>query len=440
MRGFNASTMRRIAVFALPFVAMVAFFAATSSNRNITDTDLNSFQTKEFVLHGDMDVSRYPIAHRAFAFESKGSLYSVYGVGISVVSAPVYAVLARTDVSDRVLQQAAVIPFVAASILVMWRVLSRLVSKELAIAGAIVFGFGTPMWPLASMAFYQHASVAFLVGIGLLGLFSRHPRAPALAGLGFGLAAFVRAPAAVPLIVVGIFYLFQGKRQVVLYVIGALAPVSGIVIQNRWLWGTWLTGGYSVAGIGFQGDVRRGLWGLLFGWWRGLLVYSPALGLGLLGWGAALRKPMGFVERRMVALGASSIISILFYARWSTWHGGLNQFGYRYLLDIVPFLVVLGVWFVARVPRIRPVALATAALSLLTMAFGAAPNDFGWDGTYFATALEDTSLGQAWIVFANQPLGSVLRLAGVAFIGWMIYTLGKDLSTTSLEPPAAPSG
>ena len=425
---------RRFAAFALPFVAMVAFFAATSSNRNITDTDLNSFQTQEFVLHGDMDVSRYPIADKAFARESRGNLYSVYGVGISVVSAPVFAVLARTDVSDRVLQQAAVIPFVAASILVMWRVLARIVSRELAVAGAIVFGFGTTMWPLASMALYQHASVAVFLGIGLLGLFSRHPRAPALAGLGFGLAAFVRAPAAIPLIVVGVFYLLHGRRPVALYVLGALAPVAGILIQNRWLWGTWLTGGYSFAGIGFRGDVRRGIWGLLFGWWRGLFVYSPALGLGFLGWFAALRAPRGYVERRMVVLGASSLISILFYARWSTWHGGLNQFGYRYLLDVVPFLVVLGAWFVARVPRIRPLALATGVLSLLTMAFGAAPNDFGWDGTYLATALEDTSLGQAWIVFANEPLGSIIRLIGVGFIGWMIYALGKDLSTKSLDP------
>jgi hypothetical protein len=435
-----SSAVRRIAAYALPFVAIVTFLAATSSNRNITDTDLNSLQTREFVLHGDMDVNRYPIADRAFAFETKGNLYSVYGVGVSVVSAPVYAVLARTDASDRVLQQAAVIPFVAGSVLVMWRVLSRLVSRELAVAGAIVFGFGTTMWPLASMAFYQHASVAFFMGLGLLGLFSRHPRAPALAGLGFGLAAFIRAPAAVPLIVVGVFYLLHGRRQVTLYVLGALAPVAGIVIQNRWLWGTWLTGGYSFAGIGFRGDVRRGLWGLLFGWWRGLFVYSPALGIGFLGWIAALRKPLGFLERRMVALGASTVVSILFYARWSTWHGGLNQFGYRYLLDVVPFLVVLGVWFVARVPRIRPVALATAVLSLLTMAFGAAPNDFGWDGTYFATALEDTSLGQAWIVFANRPLGSILRLAGVAAIAWMIYTLGRDLRTTSVDLPVAPGG
>jgi hypothetical protein len=415
---------------------MVAFYAATSSNRNITDTDLNSFQTRQFVLHGSMDVSHYPIASKTFARPHDGRLYSIYGVGVSVVSAPVYAILARTDVSDRVLQQAAVIPFVAASVLVMWRVLTRFASRELAVAGAIVFGFGTTMWTLASMAFFQHASVAFFTAVGLAGLFSKDPRAPALAGFGFGMATFIRTPAAIPFVVVGLLYLLSGKRDTVSYVLGALAPVAGIVIQNHWLWGTWLTGGYSQAGIGFNGDVATGLWGLLFSWWRGIFVYSPVLALGFVGWVAALKRTKGFVEMRLVALGASSIISILFYARWSTWYGGLNQFGYRYLLDVVPFLVVLTVWFVNRSPRIRPIAMASAALSLLTMVFGAAPNDFGWDGVYRATRLTDTSLGQAWIVFANHPLGSILRLGGVAVIGWLLLRLGRDLPSRDLTTKA----
>jgi len=69
--------------------------------------------------------------------------------------------------------------------------------------------------------------------------------------------------------------------------------------------------------------------------------------------------------------------------------------------------------------------------------FGAAPNDFGWDGVYRATRLTDTSLGQAWIVFANHPLGSILRLGGVAVMGWLLLRLGRDVPSRDLTTEAA---
>jgi hypothetical protein len=259
-------------------------------------------------------------------------------------------------------------------------------------------------------------------------LFSKSDRGATLAGFGFGAATFVRPLAAIPLGLVGIFYLVTSRRDAFRYSLGAALPILGIVIQNRWIWGGWITGGYSHNIGGYRGNIPSALWGLLFGWWRGLFVYTPALVLGFVGFAFALRRMRGWMESRLVVLGASSIATVLLYAKFTTWHGGLNQFGYRYLIDAVPFLIVLGVYAVERSQRLRTWAILLAAISILTMIFGAEHNEFAWDGTFFATDLEDTSLGQSWIVAVNRPLGAILRTLGVALIALLLFRSAEALT------------
>ncbi len=409
------------------FVVLVGFLAATYSYRRITDVELNSFQTRALVLHGDVDLDRYERVNRPgfFTQQRDGRLYSIYGVGVSVVAAPIYAVLARTDASEGLLQGAGAVPFVAAAVVLMYVLLSRLCDPRIAAAGAVVFGFGTTLWPLASMALYQHGPVAMFQVLGLIGLFSDKPRGPALAGFGFAAAAFIRPTTAIPFALIGLYYLTRGKRPVAGYVLGSLVLLAGMVIQNRWIWGSWLTGGYSHSGIGFNADMPRALWGLTFGWWRGIFVYSPILLVGFGGFVMALRRLRGAIEPRLALLGVSAVATVLFYSKWTTWWNGLNQFGYRYLLDVVPFLIVLAAYAVSRSERVRLYAMPLAVVSILTMTFGAAPNGFGFDGVKFATRLEDTSLGQAWIAFFDKPVPGMLRLAGVAAIGVLFLALAR---------------
>src|SRR6058998_1947835 len=111
----------------LPWLALaavlVAFYAATYSYRAITDTTLNSLQTRAFVLHGDVDLARYgqwPSSEISF---SDGHVYSIYGVGITLVAAPAYAVLVRAGANDHVLQGVVGVLVVAAAVLVMFRLL-----------------------------------------------------------------------------------------------------------------------------------------------------------------------------------------------------------------------------------------------------------------------------------------------------------------------------
>lgn len=409
---------------AIVLLVIAAFYAATFSFRNISDTDLNSMQTRALALHGDVDLSRYRLHPLAFWSNRHGARYSIYGVGVSLPAVPIYAVAARAGASEPTLQAAAAIPFAAAAVVVMFVVLLRLFPTWLAAASAGVFAFGTTVWPVAAMAFFQQGSGLLFQAIGLSGFLSLRRRAALVAGFGFGAASFVRQPATLGLLIVGAYYLLRQRRAVIPYVLGAAAPIAGLLIQNRWLWGTWLTGGYSHAHVGYQGDVPEALWGLLFGWWRGLFVYSPILIFGFVGLALAVRRRRRFLEERLVVLGVITVLTILLYSKFTTWYGGGNQFGYRYLLDVVPFLVILAAYGVLHAERLRPWALLAAIVSVLTMTFGAGPNDFGYDVHLFATTFEDSSIGQAWISAVQNPFGTALRLAGVGAITWLMYSFG----------------
>jgi hypothetical protein len=426
---------KRVAVTLLIFGALYAFYAATFDFRNLTDTLLHSRQTETLVLHGTVDLSGQRLLPAEFAFHRDGHVYSEFGVGISVVSAPLYAIPARLGASRRFMAGFTAIAFVAAAAVVLYRVLLRLVPAALAGLATVVFALGTPMWPVATTALHEHSAVALAQSVGLAGLFSRSRWAPVVAGIGFGTATFVRPTEAIVAASVGLFYLLRERGRVLAFAAGAILPVAGLLIQNRWLWGNWLAGGYANNPEGFHGNVPSALFGLLFSWWRGLFVYTPVLVLGLIGWLIALRRPRGFVEERMVLLGVTSVAMIGLYSLWTEWWGGTSQYGYRFLLEIVPFLVVLGAFAVHRMPRLRRAAFVLAALSIINMAFGMAPNRFAWDGVKFPSRFGDSPIGQAWIVFAHRPAGSILRLAGVAVIAAVMVWAGRYISTSRSPSP-----
>ena len=416
----RARTVRPLHLCLL-FGVLVSFYAASFQPRGITDTHLNHLQTRALVRHGDVDLARYQPAS-GYVIREDGHVYSIYGVGISLVAAPVYATFDRLDLGESTMQGLVAVPIVAAAVLIMFTLLLRLVPPSIAAGAAIAFAFGTAMWPIAASALFHHGPVVLFEAIGLTGLFSRKPRAPAVAGFGFAAATLVRPTAAIALLVVGIFHLLQGRRATAVYAAGAAAPLIGIVVQNRWIWGSWLTGGYSRTGPGFNGSIPDNSFELLFGWWRGLFVYSPVLILAVAGWILAVRNRKGFVESRLVFLGISSVATLLLYSKWSAWSAGLHQFGYRFLLDCVPFLVVLGAWAVAERRRLQVVAIPLAVISIMTMAFGMAQSRFAWDGMMFPETMTDAPIGEAWVVFLDHPKGGIVRLIGVAAVA-SIFTL-----------------
>jgi len=397
------------------FLLVGLFLAVTWDWHGITDTELNHLQTKALVTHGDIDISRYDRTFM-FALEHNDDLYSIYGVGVSLVAAPIYLALTKVGVDARVMEGTVGILFTAGSAALFYVLLARLFDRRIAVGGTIVFVFGTTMWPLASTAFYQHAPVAFLQILALLAFFARDERAPLRAGLAMGAAFFVRPTQVVLAATMGFLYLSEDRRKVARFTLGALPFFLGLLIQNRWIWGSWLEGGYARSGVGYHAFFGQAIGGQTIGWWRGMFIYSPFLILGVVGLVEAGRR-RGWIEKRIIAIAAGSILLLLFYSRWDTWWNGLHQFGYRYQLDFVPLIVLMVVYAIHVRPALVWAAAPLVGISILTMSAGMGSDPDRWDPVLYPKSVDLAPIGRAWSAFLDRPWGTLVRFAGVFLVG-----------------------
>jgi hypothetical protein len=433
--------LRAPALLIITFVLVGAVYAATNNDRGITDTTLNGLQTRALVLHGDVDLTRYRLDLDEFqgpggnlVIQRGDRQYSVYGVGVSLAGAPIYAVLARTGTSERARQAVVAILFTAGAAALMSLVLLRVATPAVALLCLVVFAFGTTAWPVAAMAFFQQGPVLFFEALGLLGLVASTPARPGLTGLAFGTATLIRPTAGIPFALIGLLQLIRGRSRIAWYLAGATVPLLILIVQNRWIWGSWLEGGYSHIGVPFGAPFRSALSGLTIGWWRGLLVYSPFLVLAIAGCAYSIRRE-GERERAFAFLGISIAVTLMVYSKWSDWGGGINQFGYRLQLEMVPFLIVLTAVGVARLRRAAPVALGTAAISVATMTLGAAPRRDAYDDVLFAHRIQDSSLWRSWSAFIDRPWSGIARLALVVGASGLIIVASLRIAGATTRTP-----
>ena len=126
-----------------------------------------------------------------------------------------------------------------------------------------------------------------------------------------------------------------------------------MLLLNRWYAATTLGGVETFARdvvdfttnpqLSSSAPVRmlRAVLGLTISPYKGLLWFSPVLILGLIG-------AVPFIRRRpwegLALLGAAAI-HLLGYSRYNYWSGGVT-WGSRYMLQVVPFLILLAapVW------------------------------------------------------------------------------------------------
>jgi hypothetical protein len=79
----------------------------------------------------------------------------------------------------------------------------------------------------------------------------------------------------------------------------------------------------------------QGLYELMFGCWKGLLLFCPAVALGLFTW-KSLHRQNTFISWTILT---AAVFRLLFIAARSDWHGGFCL-GPRYLVMIIPFLII----------------------------------------------------------------------------------------------------
>lgn len=324
----------------------------------------------------------------------------------------------------------------------------------------LVWGLATNAFPYAG-SFYGHQIVAlllfaafflaFLIGCGRI-----RPALALVVGVALGYAVITEYPTA--LIAGAVFvYLCQRlsqKRWIGLAVLGGSLPGFLWIGYNQAIFRKPIAFGYEHATLfrdvntaGFFSLVYpqlEALWGITFGSFRGLFFLSPVLLLAFPGF-CRLACCRAWREEFLLSVWAV-LIFLLFNGSSVMWQGGFAV-GPRYLVPMLPFLVLPMASFVERWGRSRWVRALVAALSTWSLLAVWAETLGGQHFPDFTrNPLFRYSLPSLLDGDLARNLGTVCELSGwasvvplAAVLGWLSWTLVRYLGVPRLGPPAAPS-
>lgn len=340
-----------------------------------------------------------------------GQIFSKRGIGYSLSFLPFWQ-LGRLLPGIGLVQLTAfssVLATVAAAILLMHVAIMLGASQRRAAGIGIVFGLATPAWVYArfhySEPFTTLCWVAAFWFVVRGRVRERTDRAAVLSGLVLGAGILIHKINAIALIVLGLWWLWQSMqtrhwwRQPLLFVLGAIP--SGLVLAGlNWIrYGTLLTTGYTSPEERFVFDYANSIPGLLISPGKGIIWFAPAVVLALAGWRGFWRE-----RRSLAVLAAGWVVGALaIYGGWFMWWGGWS-WGARYLVPILPFLLIPLVWY----PRTR---IANSVLAI-TAGIGVAINLMGVLVDFNAPLVDaaQRGIGDAALIWAWWPAVTHARL------------------------------
>jgi hypothetical protein len=245
------------------------------------------------------------------------------------------------------------------SVLFLFQILQRFCSsRRVALGFALVYAFGTCVWSVASRALWQHGPSLLFLTAALLLLLGEGRASVGWSGFFLALA-IVNRPTNVALAApLALFVLLRRRDALPLFAsLSALPLLLHAAYASACLASPFSTGYWNAFPqvAHFRGNPVLGLAGLLVSPSRGLFVFSPIFLFALPGVMIALRGSGRWPTAPFLAWG--TVLYLLLYSRWSTWWAG-HTFGYRYLIELLPGLMIfLAIGWEERIRR-RPVLAA----------------------------------------------------------------------------------
>jgi hypothetical protein len=264
----------------------------------------------------------------------------------------------------------------ALSVFFMYLCLERLCARRRsAFFLAMVYAFGTCVWSVTGRGMWQHGPSLLFLAAALALLLRDSPRTAAWSGLLLGLAVVCRPPNIVLVAPLALFVLLRRRGAGPLFAALAAIPfVLHVMYAAAYLGSPFATGYWNAFPevANFRGNPLVGLAGLLVSPSRGLFVFSPIFLFAALGAVISLRDRRRWPIAPFLAAG--TVLLVLLYSRWTTWWGG-HTFGYRYLIETLPGLMVfLAIAWEERITHSRALGTTFAlclAWSLCVHALGA---------------------------------------------------------------------
>lgn len=380
--------------------------------------------------------------------------YSNKAPGVSLLGIPVYGFLyfaestfgatpesqAWTRINTYLLNwMLSVLPIALASVLLSRLARGRLgLTRREATTLALIFAFGTLIFPYATQLWGHVTATAFLVA-SLYFFFREGRTSAAWSGCFAGLAVLSEYSAAIPLVGMMLLLAYERRaKRMLTFALGGMPAFCVHWIYHKSVFGS----GFAVANVfnnpkfhdvdklgGIFGGVESdALFGLSFSLHHGLFSFMPILLLVIPALGLAMRgerpEEQGVesegLSGGLLFLCLFTIAGFIFMnLSFNGWHGGFCL-GPRYLIPSLPYWVLLGVpvivWLRSRGALARGVVAVLAVISIANMSLLAmrAPS------TTFVENNEANPLLRYYEEFATGALGEQ-RLAPLRLDGdWTI--------------------
>lgn len=255
-------------------------------------------------------------------------------------------------------------------------VASRLAGRKAALGTGLVFGLGTGAWSVASDMLWQHGPAMMWIALGLL--LASHERF-GTAGLALALAIVTRPHIALIAVGMGVVPAIRRKSYSPMLRLGLTSSlgIGALLAFNYWLFGRpSIRGGYplgfveNLASMDLAGYAKN-VWGSLFDFRNGLLIWAPFLLVPLAGLPLVWRKAPDW------SLGAAigGLVYLLVQLKANRFSGGDGHFAYRYPLEALASatpLLSVSTGSLLQGRRVWRVAfLISVVLALLAQAYGA---------------------------------------------------------------------
>jgi hypothetical protein len=285
-----------------------------------------------------------------------GQYVSTFGVLPGLLALPVTAALHAIDhrLDERFVLRLSISKLygallIAGAATALFFAAARRTSRRRALLLALVYGTGTCAWAIASQNLWQQSVNQLLLALAACHFLASPMtvRRAAVAGFFFGAATACRSTSALFLLAAGLHVLAYHRRAAWSFAVGALPLTLLVALHNQYYFGSPLSFGQEIVGHQvamektgspelWQTPLHEGALGLLFSPGRGMMVYSPILGLTFWGMARIFRRAE---FRAMRPLVIASLAIMALQCRWFDWWGGW-AYGYRPWLDVVPYLTL----------------------------------------------------------------------------------------------------
>ncbi len=303
---------------------------------NEKNFDFNEYSNvSEFYNNGEVI---YPFT------EVNGRLISFYPILTGILNLPVFIIAKQlgVDLYSFRLTLSKISSSLIASLAVVfiYLTLKQILRKpSTALFFTLIFAFATNIWALVSQGLWQHGPSILFISITLFLLFNNNKKYLPLTGIFLGLLVFNRPVNFLIAFLLLMYIFFNERKKFYLTFFLFLIPLITLFIYSYIYWGNFSSLGQgNKISEGFYGNLLGGLVGTLFSPARGLFVYTPIFIFSFIYLFYLLFSKKA--EDIYKYLAIITIVILLTYSLWGDWYGGSGFFGYRFLTEILPLLVI----------------------------------------------------------------------------------------------------